>query len=62
MYDINKTIKYFVSLKKVYIELQNDEMHCIINDALEALYQCKTQNDYFINMFGDLKEKGNKNE
>lgn len=41
MNNINKTIKYFTSLRKTYVELQNKEMFNIIEDALEALYYRK---------------------
>ena len=38
MYNINKAIKYFTSLRKTHVELQNKEMFNIMEDALEALY------------------------
>ena len=57
MNNTDKAIKYFTSLEKIYVELQNKEMLNIINEALEALYYRKAQNDYAVKMFGDSKEK-----
>lgn len=57
MYNINKAIKYFTSLRKTYVKLQNKEMFNIIEDALEALYYRKAQENYAIKMFGNPKEK-----
>lgn len=57
MYDINKTLRYFSSLRSIYIELQNTEMLNIIEDALEALCYRKAQEDYAIKMFSGSKER-----
>ena len=52
MNDINKTIKHFESLQKRYITQHNGQMCERVADALEALYQLKSQQDYFEKMFG----------
>lgn len=41
--DINKSIEYFESLKK--IEISNEEMYQRVEDALKALYEFQIIND-----------------
>jgi hypothetical protein len=57
MNDINKTIKHFESLQKRYTTQHNGQMCERVADALEALYQCKSQQDYFDRMFGTNQSK-----
>lgn len=52
MNDLNKTIKHFESLQKRYTTQHNGQMCERVADALEALYQLKSQQDYFEKMFG----------
>jgi hypothetical protein len=52
MYDLTKTIKHFESLQKRYTTEHNGQMCERVADALEALYQFKSQEDYFEKMFG----------
>ena len=57
MNDINKTIKHFESLQKRYTTQHNGQMCERVADALEALYQLKSQQDYFEKMFVDAKNE-----
>lgn len=57
MNDLNKTIKHFESLQKRYTTQHNGQMCERVADALEALYQCKSQQDYFGRMFGTNQSK-----
>ena len=57
MNDLNKTIKHFESLQKRYTTQHNGQMCERVADALEALYQCKSQQDYFDRMFGTNQSK-----
>ena len=52
MNDLARTIKHFESLQKRYATEHNGQMCERVADALEALYQVKSQKDYFENMFG----------
>ena len=52
MYDLTKTIKHFESLQKRYTTEHNGQMCERVADAIEALYQLKSQEDYFEKMFG----------
>lgn len=52
MYDLTKTIKHFESLQKRYTTEHNGQMCERVADALEALYQLKSQAEYFEKMFG----------
>lgn len=52
MHDLTKTIKHFESLQKRYTTEHNGQMCERVADALEALYQVKSQEEYFEKMFG----------
>lgn len=56
MNNINKTIKHFESLQKRYTTQHNGQMCERVADALEALYQLKSQQDYFAKMFGTTQK------
>lgn len=65
MNDLTKTIKHFESLQKRYTTEHNGQMCERVADALEALYQVKSQEEYFEKMFGGALSgtfKGNRNE
>ena len=47
MNDLAKTIKHFESLQKRYTTEHNGQMCERVADALEALYQVKSQEEYF---------------
>lgn len=57
MNDLNKTIKHFESLQKRYTTQHNGKMCERVADALEALYQLKSQQAYFEKMFGGHSNK-----
>lgn len=60
--DINKSIEYFESLKK--IEISNEEMCQRVEDALKALYEFRIINDA-LDLYGSsltLKCKLNKKD
>ena len=56
MNDINKTIKHFESLQKRYTTQHNGQMCERVADALEALYQLKSKQDYFEKTSGAVKD------
>lgn len=58
MYDLTKTIKHFESLQKRYTTEHNGQMCERVADALEALYQLKSQDDYYQKMFGGTNGTG----
>ena len=60
MYDLIKTIKHFESLQKRYTTEHNGQMCERVADALEALYQVKSKEEYFEKMFGGVLGKTTK--
>ena len=52
MNNIDETLKHFESLQKRYATQHNGQMCERVADALEALYQVKSQEEYFEKMFG----------
>ena len=57
MNDLTKTIKHFESLQKRYTTEHNGQMCERVADALEALYQVRSQEEHFEKMFREAHSR-----